>query len=889
MSDGDDGEDLDSLDITACKDRILRLRADRERLAESTERLQERLKALNNELAARKEEADRSRQELLNEQAKNRRMAEQRRQLGEEDDRSAAQPGGAGGLAVADRADAERQLEKVRHFIEEQLQERVPKNVQRTTLGTRTFNETELMVEKSSEDQEREAFGIDTVLITYNLPNSELHYNLSYRVDRSTTAKKLREDACLYWNVSEVEFILKTMDNSKVHDDLTVQSCFRRDEAAHLILAQKTPKETRVLESEQHAIRPKIGRNSRPRSGENASDESRGIGLTPSQDFFEPMKALPGLWEFMTQRDRRIVDHVDRIKLRNICLYLVLIILTLTCFNLSRPPTVEYYVRQGLIEPMSVPWVSPETNAQVHGFEAIRTVDEAWYWLTHVLPGQLMVSGSQIRGHNYMPGWVQIRQQRVREGTGSQCHSALAAVDGSYECFDAEYSEDTLDSAPFEDVRLYWRGCNFSNATRDLCEAKSNETNTTVNYIGKYGVHGRSLSRAPWEWKSAAELRSEDNLGYLGFFSGYGTYPPDGYVAEYDLQHFPINETYAAYQQDMQVLRENNWITTRTRMITVEFLTYNGNRDYWAVNTYVMELPPTGHIITQKDVGVFRPFNFATDTDRRVFFMDIVRLAIVLYIITYQIYSEVSYERAKGKSAMNYLLRPLGIADMLIGVVFLVIAVLRHIVLGVAVWDVLEYSADQRSGFQSARHYFSVYYESVTLETFFLCLVVYRWISFFRINRHTFVLWSTIERACKEYAGVSFIFAMLMVCFAAIAHAMKGHNSRMYSTFPSSCLAVLMQMYGVHTKIANDGRVGEQFYSVVFQIIFVYVVSNSWVAVLIQTYQKVRVQAGYQSKTYRWKEYQYAKWSLWSPFLSGYLKYLRPKIERPKNLSDEND
>eukprot|EP00434_Breviolum_minutum_P004490 symbB.v1.2.003958.t1/scaffold170.1/size288889/4 len=72
-------EGLHSLDITACKEHIRHLQARRERRRELVERLQEKLKALNNELAARKEEADRCKKDLLEEQAKNRRLAETRR------------------------------------------------------------------------------------------------------------------------------------------------------------------------------------------------------------------------------------------------------------------------------------------------------------------------------------------------------------------------------------------------------------------------------------------------------------------------------------------------------------------------------------------------------------------------------------------------------------------------------------------------------------------------------------------------------------------------------------------------------------------------------------------------------------------------------------------
>eukprot|EP00439_Symbiodinium_sp_Y106_P050247 s4204_g6.t1 len=234
----DDSSDLldalHSLDITACKDLIRQLQARRERRRELVERLQEKLKALNNELAARKEEADRCKQDLLDEQAKNRRQAEKRRHRGGEE-------------IVSTQDDLQReqamelQTANVRRFMETTLQEQVQRNRTQNELGIRIYDEVELMVEKSAEEQALESRYIDTVLVTYCIPNSELKYNLSFRVDKDMKSKNLREDACLYWGLSEVDFILKTMSNAKVHDDLTIQSCFNENEDAHFSLVQKTP------------------------------------------------------------------------------------------------------------------------------------------------------------------------------------------------------------------------------------------------------------------------------------------------------------------------------------------------------------------------------------------------------------------------------------------------------------------------------------------------------------------------------------------------------------------------------------------------------------------------------------------------------------------------
>ena len=116
--------------------------------------------------------------------------------------------------------------------------------MEKNEFGFPKFDETELMVEKPMEEQTKEQSYIDTVLVTRIVPNTDFKYQLSYRVDRRTTCKKLREDACRYWGLSEVEWILRTIENSKVHDDLTIQNCFRPPELVNLLLTVKTPLNT---------------------------------------------------------------------------------------------------------------------------------------------------------------------------------------------------------------------------------------------------------------------------------------------------------------------------------------------------------------------------------------------------------------------------------------------------------------------------------------------------------------------------------------------------------------------------------------------------------------------------------------------------------------------
>lgn len=450
------GEDLDGMDFTiqTCKDKIMHLQADRERRLEATERLQEKLKALNNELAARRLEAEQRKMELKEEQNRNKQHALMKREMGE----------GADGLVL--RRDEDQS--KVRNKIEEMIQEKTAgptgKEKQKTEYGFRVFDETELMVEKPMEAQSKET-PVDTVLVTHQKPNSDdVRYHLSYRVAKETPSKRLREDACNYWNLSEVEYILLTVENSKVHDDVSLQHCFRPNERCQLILAPKDPRRQVLMDMELEATMPKRGKGSKPsKKADKVATEDPSKKYNQAGQFIDWMQARPGVWEFMTQRDRNVVEHITRIKPRSIIVYLFFILASLVSFLFVNPASKGYYMRHGPLLAMTRPHIDSATGEVSPGYFDIKTQEQAWHWLTHIVSEQLMKpeSESDIRAHNYIAGWLRVRMQQVGEPSPANCMPQDMAPSDSY-CVSTYYDSASYGEEDLDFVRMYWDGYNHT-------------------------------------------------------------------------------------------------------------------------------------------------------------------------------------------------------------------------------------------------------------------------------------------------------------------------------------------------------------------------------------------------------------------------------------------
>eukprot|EP00927_Polykrikos_kofoidii_P029746 TRINITY_DN25667_c0_g1_i1.p1 TRINITY_DN25667_c0_g1~~TRINITY_DN25667_c0_g1_i1.p1 ORF type:complete len:869 (+),score=112.63 TRINITY_DN25667_c0_g1_i1:172-2778(+) len=830
------------------KIQIQQLQAERERRREKTERLHEKLKALNNELAARKEELDRSKKELQDAQKLNKEEKEKatKEPEGNENQPESRDYGG-------DSVDREIQFEKVRQFMEEVLNEKTSKKVKRNELSIRIYDETELMVEKGSEEQEREALNVDSVLITYNVPNSDLSYKLSFRVDRNTVARKLREDACLFWGLSEVEYILKTRsDNAKVHDDLTMQNCFKKgQEEAHLALEQKNPKTTKPLLVEMRAIGPKHGsksRNKKPENKETGDQQHKGGMKTADLD--TSLRTMRGLYDFMIQRDQKVTDHVDRIKLRNMCIELLLCVLTLIAIFLVVPPTLGWNCRHGILT------ATTEPQGIAIPFLRIQTMDEVWEWLNDSLPNEVFRNDSSLRKSNYLPGLLEVRAQEVeipdrgsctRDNENSTCPAAL-------------YGKHTAGKKDQEIVSIYWRGCNYSNSTRTVCTATP-----PLAYPGVSGLAGRRKDSEPWKYTDSSR---RNNLP-----GPRQTYDSSGYALVYDLQSPNLQDTFDAFQADMTFLREKaSWLNHRTRALHVSYVAYNGNYNQWMSCWFLFEFPISGKVYPYLHIENYRPMNMAENSD---FMVDVARLILVIYLSTINIYfdsrvNNKSTERERSSRSTcaaiwAYATSYRGMFDWAVALAFWFLFILRFVIFGPFFLRPETHRTSLFKEFDAGYNKATLYrwFSYVEPVLFLFCLA--RFLSGLQLNRNFFIIARTFGKAVAHVMRLVSVFLPVVSGFVFIAFASWGPKRNRYKDFQSSATFEMMRFAGHREEIYVFTYVLEFLYSAIFIFVMETMYLNAVIGYVVVLYQRTRVACGYVTKEYRWNQAKYAKWALCYP------------------------
>lgn len=909
-------EDLETLDLTTCKERISQLQADRERMQERTERLQEKLKALNNELASRKLEANRKTQELKEEQKRNREEADKRREAGEE-----------GQSKNSKDAEATR----VRQCIEEILGDKVGRNLKRVNAhGFRDFDEQDLMVEKPIDDSGTKEMPVDTVLVTWHKPNSDdVRYNLTYRVDNNTASKKLRKDACDYWDLSEVEYVLLTEENSKVHDDMILQHCFKPHERVQLILSQKNPRaqQTALLEVEKDATAAQTGKF-QPKGKKKPDQEGEDTsGKKPQQNFREWLKDKPGLWEFMTQRDMNVIHHLKHIKLRNIILYFLTLSATLAVLGYVRPVSESYYLRNGPVAALTrlrVDQSDPALSMTAKRFEDIRTRTEAWDWMKIQLSSQLLDYTSEFREHNYLPGWLRIRMQQVENATHENCEPEETAPDGSM-CYSKDYNADTAGKTNIVYVQSYWDGwippsptttisttittssttttstTSSSTATRTYTTTTTTTTTTffrptvpvawnwNLVWPGVAGLDGRSNISNPYTFKTAdANQRDNAASGISGRFDGFGA---SGYNLDYDLQFVNMSDLQQAFRADMDFLREWDWISERTRAVHINFVLYNGDYDMWAENKFLLEMPVNSIVNPRFRINFFRPTTMDTAFWEIVGILDIYRAVFLLYLITCHFYTEAMWQRQNDRSCLWYFVSFGGIADQCIACGLIFIFIDRYVILGVG-GDAVEFVNDV-----AGNEFFGVsgtaflYRMQTFVEAPVFILCTFRFLTFMRVNRQLFVIFETINESMQTLFRFFLVLAPIFFGLAVMAHLIWYSYVDYFSSMSDSLMSIVMMAHGdvPVQELFRPNRPITMIFGVGLYIVLWFFLINIWAGVVVHTYQTVRVKAGFQPREYAWKEYQWVQWCLCRPCWPCYFRVLRPKIEKPKSMMADDD
>eukprot|EP00439_Symbiodinium_sp_Y106_P044849 s4204_g5.t1 len=699
-----------------------------------------------------------------------------------------------------------------------------------------------------------------------------------------------------YWGLSEVEFVLKTVSNAKPCDTMKVVDAFRKDEEAHFVLVQKAPtaaqghlKNISLLDKEYMDIIPKTGRRGQQLRQQLQEQSATTSALLAGADgsLAEQMVLLPGLYQFMTQRDKDVRQHLQRTKLRSLCVYLVLAVLSASNVYLLRPPGEGFYCTKGILELLAgaaqgegqfcnFGRTRVQTGSDVHSqpMADIRDSQDVWQWLDKTLVAEVLTDNSTLRKSNYLVGYLQVLQQQEPD-------SSLSCVHLKFEETSVFRQEDPLLKHYFQhklgqDHHVQLKG--VLQRQQSFMDARLQE--------------GRSSTK-PWEHHEAPYRTSGAAPKAASFERAHAS----GHRLEYELQHTPLSEVREAFLEDTAV-RHPSGSVRRPELCTsaLSHITILGKEHQsimkggaifradvrreelqaphltWIWNRFTFEFSAFGTIHATPHVQLPRVFDYGMESS--LAFTDISRFVLMFYIF-FQVFWDFRYMQRKSGVCWKHLFTTQALIDATIVVVLLVVLSLRASYLGND--STVGYAMSHCSTFQDAGRMAEYYSLHTTLDTVLFALFIYRFFYFLRVNRQVFILWATVHRAFQTASRLILLLALpvlvgFVLCHMAVTGASLESGRNVGATFART----LILFFGDNATVQayDPNRFYELAYNVGLWYIGRLVIANTWTAMLMQEYQKMR-------------EFDWIDWILAWPLKKLYLR-LRPSIKPTRRFHDDD-
>eukprot|EP00929_Paragymnodinium_shiwhaense_P114304 TRINITY_DN82652_c0_g1_i1.p1 TRINITY_DN82652_c0_g1~~TRINITY_DN82652_c0_g1_i1.p1 ORF type:complete len:856 (+),score=235.40 TRINITY_DN82652_c0_g1_i1:164-2731(+) len=833
FSNDDDDEENEGIEagvagitsVVVAKQRIVALLNEQQRKEDYQKRLVRKLQKLDADLAARREDVELQYRQLQTERSKESEQAksDQREQSNK----------------------ARMQEERLRDQLSDVLYRKPP---------------------SAPGDKSSQEFELDTVLVSFAMPNENVRYNLSFRVDQDTTVLELRNNVCKYWGVEYDDFILMTMANSKCQGDLKVRECFRHGEIAQLKLEQKSLENELVTEAELKAIQPKTSKKRKGRARKSAvSFNSDGVDRIQkfTDNYQSQLKKMGGIYFLLKVKDTKPSEHCSKIKLRDFVVFTIFAVLTFTTYQNRRPSGQGYWFTQGIEESFMIntplPAIDDTTSYwdEVPKFKEVQTVHDVWLWLNNTLPAVLWNAsgqGSSLPSYNRMLGLLAIRVQsakkNLRNGTmdrtihcpGENQKALVQKFDIAFcDYIMADVGEGQQETANLSEVKMYWN-------------ALSEMNQTDVKFRGP---------ALPWEWKSAEENQKQGIAGVDGTLNNYDA---SGYLLDYRLDVEDMVPELPKYRQDLTFLRSAQWISTQTRLVSLSLSLYNFDYDMWAACEFLFEISPGGTVVTSHYIRPFRPNTQETFLELQDGYLDWVRLVICIYIAVFVGMAERRHKTKNHKAGILYHFSLNGITDFGMVVSFVTIFIWRsaefHIKKTSNIMETIV-DVDNTRGYYATTRTAQNYNSLFIIEGILFAFIMYRMLSLFRLNHKVYLLWHTIGSALKAYVYMCFMFLPTFLGFVFSANAVWGKYIEGYNSMSKTILRVYQLVEGhfdIEGLVAFD-MVSATVYMLAFYAFVKFLLLNIFVTILVDAYYVVKVTSN-KTGMEHWNAQRWRDWAI---------------------------
>lgn len=497
--------------------------------------------------------------------------------------------------------------------------------------------------------------------------------------------------------------------------------------------------------------------------------------------------------------------HLKEIKMyriiQDIAFYALYLILLVIVASHNRDSN-SFQMKQTL---MNV--ISPRSS-----LSEIKSIPEFWHWMETVILPNLYITtdwNDEIFSEatrlistqaSYRVGPVRLRQQRV--------------------------DQDICDRP--SKVLPYVETCSF-----DLGQARE----ATTSYLEGWTSVRTNKKEAtmelsdPWEYRTTMQVDGVPFAGEVGVYSG------GGYIADLIGQRSHVIKM-ADY------LKTNSWIDKWTRIVFVEFTTYNPNVNLFTDVQISFEMPTTGIIVSRTQIYTFRLFSYLGGLGIFVILCELAALVCVMYFLAL----ELRHIKGAGRRHFNSFWNCLQFLKLMISLTCVMIYLLRHAMTSAVVERITKLK-DKYYNFQRIAMWDELFQILLGIIVFASILKL---IHILRFNRRMSMLAGTLKLSAKEMATFSLVFMIVLFSFVASGYLLFGAEVREFKTTTRGFETLLSFSLGSFDfqGVLETSRILGPIYFLFFFIFVVFVLLNVFVTILNEAFVVVRQDVLRQNNEY---------------------------------------
>ncbi|NXP06043.1 PK2L2 protein, partial [Thinocorus orbignyianus] len=327
-------------------------------------------------------------------------------------------------------------------------------------------------------------------------------------------------------------------------------------------------------------------------------------------------------------------------------------------------------------------------------------------------------------------------------------------------------------------------------------------------------------NESEWKYTSASSL-SPWYWGYMGL------YRSGGYI-------FTLPQSKEKSLEKLVFLRQNNWLTRGTRIVFIDFSTYNANINLFCVVRLVVEFPATGGALTSSHTYSVKLLRYVSYYD---YFLASCEIAFCLFIITFIIQEAKKIITLKKKyfgSAWNCL----DVLLLVVSILAIIFNIYRTVKVSLLMEDLLSDPSDYPD-FYFLAFWQVLYNDLIAVNVFFAWIKIFKYVSF---NKTMTQLSSTLSRCAKDILGFAIMFFIVFFAYAQLGYLVFGLQVEEFSSFPNCIFTQFRIVLGDFNfqAIEDANRILGPVYFITFVFFVFFVLLNMFLAIINDTYSEVK-------------------------------------------------